>query len=92
VGSVQTTIVALLQFLKQVASTAWIALTHFEHWLRDQLQPLGLPHAVQTVILVGVTIVLVVGALRLFAGLIRVAAVLILLLVVLHLLLPLVHA
>lgn len=90
-GNLQSATDALLQFLKQVGLIAVGLLTQFESWLRDQLQSLGVPHTLQSVILIGVAVLLVLGALRLFAGLIRIAVVLVLVLVVLHLVLPVLH-
>jgi hypothetical protein len=91
VGNLEAAINSLLQFLRQFGVVVAALLTEFEYWLRNQLQQLGVPHTLQTVILLGVAVLLVVGALRLFAGLIRLAVVLILVLVVIHLVIPVIH-
>jgi hypothetical protein len=90
-GNLQTAIGTFLQFLKQIGLVIATALTDFEFWLRDQLQAIGVPHTLQTVILLGVAVLLVAGALRLFGGLIRVVVVLILVLVVIHVVMPVLH-
>ena len=68
-----------------------MALTAFEIWLRGVLQQLGVPHLLQTVLLLAVAAVLVLGSLRLFGGIIRVAVVLILLLIAIHIIMPVVQ-
>ena len=90
-GNLQSAINSLLQFLKQFNVVIANLLMHLEYWLRRQLQDIGVPHTLQTVILLGVAVLLVVGALRLFAGLLRVAVVLILILLVIHLVMPVVQ-
>jgi hypothetical protein len=90
-GEFQDATNALLRALSQLAALAGSLLTAFEVWLRDRLQAVGVPHTLQTAILIGVTVLLVLGALRLFAGLVRVAIVLILVLLVLHLVLPVIQ-
>ncbi len=89
--NLQSAINALIQFLTKFGTIVMSLLTEFEYWLRDQLQHLGVPHDLQSIILIAVAVLLVLGALRLFAGLIRVVVVLILVLIVLHLVLPIVH-
>jgi hypothetical protein len=91
VGNLQTAIDTFLQFLRQIGVVIAAVLTDFEFWLRDQLQSLGVPHTIQTVILLGVAVLLVAGALRLFGGLIRIVVVLILVLVVIHVVMPVLH-
>jgi hypothetical protein len=91
VGNLQSAINSLLQFLKQFSVVIANLLMQLEYWLRRQLQDIGVPHTLQTVILLGVAVLLVVGALRLFAGLLRVAVVLILILLVIHLVMPVVQ-
>jgi hypothetical protein len=90
-GEFQNATSALLQALRQFAALAGSLLTTFELWLRDRLQDIGVPHVLQTVILIAVAILLVLGVVRLFAGLIRVVIVLILVLMVLHLVLPVIQ-
>jgi hypothetical protein len=91
VGNLQSATNRLLQFLRQLSVLIANLLTDFEYWLRDQLQGLGVPHSVQTAILLAVAVLLVVGAVRLFAGLIRLAVVLILVLLVIHLVMPVIQ-
>ncbi len=79
---------ALLQLLIEIGSLILAGILAIELWLRAQLTLLGVPPAIQTVLLVALAAVLILAALRLFGGLIRVAVVLILLLVVIHVLLP----
>jgi hypothetical protein len=88
VGNLEAAINTLLQLLKQFGVAIAALLTEFELWLRGQLRQLGVPHSIQTVILIAVAAFLVVGAVRLFGGLIRVAVVLILILLAIHLVLP----
>jgi Flp pilus assembly protein TadB len=91
VGNLQGAINSLLQFLRQFSVMIANLLTEFEFWLRDQLRGLGVPHTLQTVILLGVAVLLVVGALRLLGGLIRVVVVLLLVLLVIHLVMPVIQ-
>ncbi|HEY0184029.1 MAG TPA: hypothetical protein VGC09_14570 [Rhodopila sp.] len=79
---------SLLDLLIGLGNIIVAALISVELWLRAQLGQLGLPPAVQTVILIAVAVLLVIGALRLFGGLIRVAVVLVLILIAIHVLLP----
>ena len=73
---------ALLNLLIELGSLILAGILAIELWLRAQLTLLGLPPAVQTVLLIALAVVLILAALRLFGGLIRVAVVLLLLLVV----------
>jgi hypothetical protein len=91
VGNLESAINSLLRFLRQLSVVIANLLTQFEYWLRERLQDIGLPHTLQTAILLGVAVLLVLGALRLFAGLIRVAVVLILMLLVIHLVMPVIQ-
>jgi hypothetical protein len=91
VANLQTAIDTLLKLLTQFGVAVAAILTELELWLRGQLQELGVPHTIQTVILLAVAAVLVLGSLRLFGGLIRVAVVLILLLIAIHIVMPVVQ-
>jgi hypothetical protein len=88
VENLQTAIASLLQVLKQLAVALASILTELEVLLRNELQHLGVPPNLQTVILIAVAVLLILGALRLFGGVIRIAIVLILLLVAIHIVLP----
>ena len=90
-GNLESAINSLLRFLRQLSVVIANLLTQFEYWLHERLQDIGLPHTLQTAILLGVAVLLVLGALRLFAGLIRVAVVLILMLLVIHLVMPVIQ-
>jgi hypothetical protein len=91
VGNLQRAIDTLLNLLTQFGLTVAAVLTELEFWLRGQLQQLGVPHAVQTLVLLAVAAVLVLGSLRLFGGLIRIAVVLILLLIAIHIVMPIIQ-
>jgi hypothetical protein len=91
VSDFERVINTLLQFLVQLGNIIVGAIVTIELWLRGQLTQLGLPRAVQTVILLALAAFLIVGSLRLFGGLIRVAVVLVLLLIAIHIVMPLVH-
>jgi hypothetical protein len=91
VGNFQDAIDTLLQVFRQLGDAIVGLLTALELWLRGQLQQLGVPHTIQTVILLAVAVVLVLGTLRLFGGLIRVVVVLILLLIAIHIILPVIQ-
>lgn len=88
---VQTTINALLRLLTQIGLAIAAKLTSLELWLRTELRLLGVPHTMQTLILLVVAALLIVGSLRLFDGLIRVAAVLILVLIAIHIVMPVIQ-
>lgn len=90
-GSFENAINTLLDLLKQFAMAVAAILTSLELWLRAELQALGVPHTVQTLVLLVVAAILVLGSLRLFGGLIRVAVVLILLLIAIHIVMPVVQ-
>jgi hypothetical protein len=79
---------SLLQFLRQLSGVIAALLGDVEDWLHGQMQDLGVPPLLQTMILLGVAVLLIVGAVRLFAGLARVGVVLILVLLTLHLVMP----
>jgi L-asparagine transporter-like permease len=91
VEELRTAIDSLLGLLTQFGVALAATLTAVELWLREQPQHLGVPHTVQTLVLVTVAAVLVLGSLRLFAGLIRVAAVLILVLIAIHIVAPVIQ-
>ncbi len=90
-GNFENAINTLLGLLKQFGLAVAALLTALEFWLRGVLQQFGVPHPLQTVILVAVAAILVLGALRLFGGLIRIAVVLILLLIAIHIIMPIVQ-
>ncbi|MGA3003206.1 MAG: hypothetical protein ABSE20_15945 [Acetobacteraceae bacterium] len=89
--NLQTTIDTLLKLLTEFGLAVAAILTRLELWLREELQHLGVPHTVQTPILLAVAVLLILGSLRLFGGLIRVAAVLILVLIAIHILMPVIQ-
>jgi hypothetical protein len=91
VGNLENAINTLLDLLKQFGLAVAAVLTSLELWLRGELQALGVPHTVQTLVLLVVAAILVLGSLRLFGGLIRVAVVLILLLIAIHIVLPVIQ-
>jgi hypothetical protein len=91
VGNFVSAINTLLALLKQFGRAIAALLTALELWLRSVLVQFGVPHTLQTVILVGVAAILVLGSLRLFGGLIRIAVVLILLLIAIHIIMPVVQ-
>lgn len=90
-GNLQDAIDTLLQVFRQLGDAVVGLLTALELWLRGQLQELGVPHAIQTLILLAVAVVLVLGTLRLFGGLIRIVVVLILLLIAIHIVMPVIQ-
>ena len=81
----------MLKLLTEFGLAVAAILTRLELWLREELQHLGVPHTVQTPILLAVAVLLILGSLRLFGGLIRVAAVLILVLIAIHILMPVIQ-
>lgn len=87
----QTAIDTLLRLLTEFGVAVASILTGFELWLRGVLEQIGVPHTLQTVVLLAVAVVLVLGSLRLFGGLIRIAVILILLLIAIHIVMPVVH-
>jgi hypothetical protein len=91
VENLQSTIDMVLRLLTQFGLAVAAMLTGLELWLRAELQQAGVPHTVQTPILLVVAALLIVGALRLFGGLIRVAAVLILVLIAIDIVMPVVQ-
>lgn len=84
----QSGIDSLLRFLRELSELMAALLIQVEYWLRGQMQDVGVPPLLQTMVLVSVAILLIVGAVRFFAGLVRVAVVLVLVLLALHLLTP----
>lgn len=82
---------SLLQLLIQLGNLIVAGIVIIEVWLRGQLTQFGLPHNIQTVILLVLAAVLIIGALRLFGGLIRLAVVLVLILIAVHIVIPLVQ-
>jgi hypothetical protein len=91
VEKLQTIIDTLLQLLTRFGLAIAALLTGLELWLRRELQDLGVPHEVQTLVLVVVAVLLILGSLRLFGGLIRIAAVLILVLIAIHIVMPVIQ-
>jgi hypothetical protein len=91
VGNLQTAIDTLLKLLIQFGVAVAAILTEFELLLRGELQLLGVPHTIQTLILLAVAALLVLGSLRLFGGLIRIAVVLILVLIAIHIVMPVIQ-
>jgi hypothetical protein len=91
VGKLQDAIDALLQVFRQLANAVAALLTALELWLRGELQRLGVPPTLQTLILLAVAVVLVLGTLRLLGGLVRVVVILILLLLAIHILMPVIQ-
>jgi hypothetical protein len=90
-GNLQAAIDTLLKLLLQFGVAVAAILTALEMWLRGELQQLGVPHTVQTLILLVAAALLVLGSWRLFGGLIRVAVVLILMLIAIHIVMPVVR-
>jgi hypothetical protein len=90
-GKLQTAIDSLLKLLMQFGVAVAAILTGLELWLRDELRQLGVPHSVQTLILLVVAALLVLGSWRLFGGLIRVVVVLILVLIAIHIVIPVIQ-
>jgi hypothetical protein len=90
-GNLTNAIDELLQGFRQLGDAVVGLLTALELWLRSELQRLGVPHSVQTLILLTVAVVLVLGTLRLFGGLIRVVVVLILLVIAIHIMMPIIQ-
>jgi hypothetical protein len=90
-GNLLNAVDALLKLLIQFGLAVAAILTALELWLRGELQQLGVPHTVQTLILLVVAVMLVLGSWRLFAGMIRVAVVLILLLIAIHIVIPVIR-
>jgi hypothetical protein len=91
VGNFVNAIDTLLNLLKQFGLAVAALLTALELWLRGVLVQFGVPHTLQTAILLAVAAILVLGSLRLFGGLIRIAVVLILLLIAIHIIMPVVQ-
>jgi hypothetical protein len=91
VSQLQTAIDALLNLLTQFGLAVATILTEFELWLRGVLQQIGVPHTLQTVLLLAVAAVLVLGSLRLFGGIIRIAVILVLLLIAIHIVMPVIQ-
>jgi hypothetical protein len=79
---------SLLQLLVQLGKLIIGGLVAVELWVRAQLATLGLPPAVQTIIMLAFAALLILGALRLFGGLIRAVVLLVLILIAIHILLP----
>jgi hypothetical protein len=79
---------ALLDMLLQLGNLIVGGLVAIETWMRGQLATLGLPSAVQTVLILALAILLTFGALRLFSGFIRAVVILVLILIAIHILLP----
>jgi hypothetical protein len=90
-GQLQTAIDSLLKLLMQFGVAVAAILTGLELWLRGELRQLGVPHSVQTLILLVVAALLVLGSWRLFGGLIRVVVVLILVLIAIHIVMPVIQ-
>ena len=69
-----------------LAAIGWVDLS-----LRRAMTHGGIPHDVQTVILVLVTIALVIGAVRMLGGVVRIAILVLLLLLLIQYFAPLAH-
>ncbi len=78
----------LLHLVVQAGNLIVAGIIAIELWLRGQLAALGLPPAIQTVLLIALAALLIVAALRLFGGLIRVAVILVVILIAIHVLMP----
>ncbi len=87
-SQLQTAIDTLLQLLTAFGLALASILTGVELWLRGVLQQFGVPHTLQTVLLLAVAVLLVLGSLRLFGGVIRIAVILILVLIAIHIVMP----
>jgi hypothetical protein len=92
VADLKDAVDTLLQLIVQFGVAVAGLLSAFELWLRGQLQQMGVPHTLQTVLLIAVAVVLVLGSLRLFGGLIRVVVVLILLAMAIHIFMPVIES
>ena len=90
-GNLQTAIDSLLKLLVQLGVALAAILTGLELWLRGELRHFGVPHSVQTLILLVLAALLILGSWRLLGGLIRIAVVLILLLIAIHIVMPIVQ-
>ncbi len=90
-SQLQTAIDTLLRLLTEFGLAVASILTGFELWLREVLQQFGVPHTLQTVLLLAVAALLVLGSLRLFGGIIRIAVILILVLVAIHIVMPVIQ-
>ena len=91
-ANLQHAVDTLLKLIMQFGFAVAALLGGFEIWLRGQLQHMGVPHTLQTVVLIVVAVVLVLGSLRLFGGLIRVVVVLILLAMAIHVMMPVIES
>ena len=67
------------------------ALGVVELWLRARMAQVGVPHGLQTIVLILVAVLFLVAALRLFGGVLRVLLIVFLLLLALHILAPGLH-
>ncbi len=90
-SQLQTAIDTLLKLLTEFGLAVAGILTGFELWLRGVLQQFGVPHTLQTLLLLAVAALLVLGSLRLFGGIIRIAVILILVLVAIHIVMPVIQ-
>ena len=90
-SQLQTAIDTLLQLLTAFGLAVASILTGVELWLRGVLQQFGVPHTLQTVLLLAVAALLVLGSLRLFGGIIRIAVILILVLIAIHIVMPVIQ-
>jgi hypothetical protein len=88
VSNVQTTADNLLALLLRLAVAVGDMFAAMEVWLRGALEVSGVPHSLQTVILVAVPVLLGLAVMRVFDGLIRVFIVLLLLAIALHIIIP----
>ncbi len=82
----------LLHLFVQLGNLIVSGIVAIELWLRAQLAQVGLPPAIQTLLLIVLAVMLIVAALRVFGGLIRIAVVVVLLLIGIHILMPILHA
>jgi hypothetical protein len=56
----------------------------FEGWMRELMERAGLPHELQTILLIVLGVAFVVAALRLFGGVLRLLIIVLLILLLLH--------
>jgi hypothetical protein len=88
VTTFESAIEGLVQLLRQFGLSAGNILTQFELALRSQLQQLGVPEVVQTMLLLAMAGVLILWSLRLFGGLFRIAALVVVLVIAAHATIP----
>jgi hypothetical protein len=74
----------LLQLLRQFMASVAVILGQIEHLLRSQLQQLGMPETIQTLILLALVTIVALWSIRLFGGVFRIGVLGIVLLIVIH--------